>query len=82
MNAVTEQTHEQVQVHRIDCIPQPVEGSREPHYSLWLQGRQLIPQTSQPMVDARDRLQRLGYKGYIELWSVDKPYLIRMEPIR
>ena len=68
---------EQVQVHRVDCIPGPQEGV----YALWLHGRQLIPQTSQPMVDARDKLQRLGYKGYIELWSVDKPYLFRMEPI-
>ena len=70
-----------MQVHRVDCIPMHLEGSETPHYALWLHGRLLVPQTTQPMVDARDRLQRLGYKGYLELWAVDTPYLFRMEPI-
>lgn len=34
------------------------------------------------MFEAKDKLQRLGYTGYVELWSVDKPYLIRVEPLR
>jgi hypothetical protein len=72
---------ERMQLHRVDCIPLPQQASGEPAYSLWLQGRMLMQQTSQPMVDAKDKLQRLGYTGHVELWSVDKPYLIRVEPL-
>lgn len=76
------EVRERLQIHRIDCVPLVVEGSHEPLYSVWLQGRQLIPQTAQPMADVRDKLQRLGYSGLIEMWSPDKPFLIRVEPIR
>jgi hypothetical protein len=73
MAAVKERTH----IHRVDCIPTAVDGQ----YSLWLYGRQLVPRTAQPMVDAKERLQRLGYTGYVQLWSVDQPHLLRVEPL-
>lgn len=73
---------ERLPLHRIDCVPLFIEGSPEPLYSVWLQGRLLVPQTAQPIVDARDKLQRLGYTGHIEMWSPDKPFLIRVEPVR
>jgi hypothetical protein len=68
-------------IHRVDCVPLHLEASREPVYSLWLYGRQLVPQTSQPMVDAKERLQRLGYEGFVQLWFVDKPWLFQIEPL-
>lgn len=64
-------------IHRIDCVP--THGNL---YSVWMQGRLLVPETSEPSSDARDRLQRLGYSGLMEVWCSDKPYLLKVEPIR
>ncbi len=33
-------------------------------------------------VQERTQIHRVDCTGYVELWSVDKPYLIRVEPLR
>jgi hypothetical protein len=70
---------ERNQTHRVDLVPHVVEGSPDPLYSVWVQGRQLVPPTAQPIVRAIDKMQRLGYNGLIEVWSPDKPWLLRVE---